>query len=93
MYVTLDSFDIHLFRSIIYNQSFSKNGHDTMEAIDGDMTRLMGQRESLSFYDIKTANLLYQCAGELTRIIYRHFVIVLNLSESLNVLLFYTGKS
>ena len=45
-------------------QYFSKNGQVTIRTTDPSMQEVIGNREGLSFRDIKLANLMYKCNSE-----------------------------
>ncbi|KAK7475654.1 hypothetical protein BaRGS_00033080, partial [Batillaria attramentaria] len=51
------------YRSIMHYgaRDFSRNGDYTIRTKDPSFQRVIGNRESLSFRDIKLANLLYEC--------------------------------
>ena len=45
-------------------QYFSSNDLETMISKDQNLGFLLGNDEDLTFYDIKTANLAYDCGGK-----------------------------
>lgn len=48
-----------------YFQAFSVNGQPTIRTIDPAFQTVIGNAPTLSFRDIKLANLMYNCAGTL----------------------------
>ena len=54
--------EINIFISFfLINQAFSKNGQQTITANNPLDSSRLGSRDSLSFADIKLANLIYEC--------------------------------
>ena len=49
---------IHLF------QFFTKNGEPTLVTKDPAFQDVIGHQSSLSFNDVKAANIVYQCGGK-----------------------------
>ena len=45
-------------------QAFSVNGGLTIRTLDSSYQNVIGNRDGLSFRDIKLANLMYRCNGE-----------------------------
>ena len=45
-------------------QAFSVNGGLTIRTLDSSYQNVIGNREGLSFRDIKLANIMYRCNGE-----------------------------
>lgn len=57
---------MHLF------QDFSTNDKPVMSVYDNHLEFLVGDRDSLSFYDIENLNIYYQCLGRSSRSISGH---------------------
>ena len=50
--------------SLFIKQFFSINGKPTIKTTDPTMQDVIGKAKGLSFYDIKLANLMYNCSSK-----------------------------
>ena len=62
-YVPIIYVYIRIYVCVNDRQDFSKNSKPVMSVYDEHLEFLVGERDSLSFYDIENLNLYYQCQG------------------------------